>query len=206
MTRFDGPVITRRDRSKDAVFRLGRKSILTASRRAPLATSPKPEVSLLFPANRGTRASPQAGLMHESAEYQSLRTNCSRNGNSQAPPISREKWSRVALIASVDSCSFAMRFAFVLAAASPKPPQQPKRRGVLGSYTQWLSKINREQISLLSRITGRRQSGKPKPETRFAARPRARSYRISILSRPKASGTGRNGAILARSLGTKYLI
>jgi hypothetical protein len=48
------------------------------------------------------------------------------------PPISREKWSRVALIASVVSCSSAMRFAFVLAAASPKPPQPPKRRGCLG--------------------------------------------------------------------------
>ena len=31
----------------------------------------------------------------------------------------------------VDSCSFAMRFTFVLSAASSKPPQQPKERGYL---------------------------------------------------------------------------
>ena len=39
------------------------------------------------------------------------------------------------LLASIDSCSFAMRFAFVLAASSTKPRRAPAKRGVLGSYS-----------------------------------------------------------------------
>ncbi len=57
-----------------------RKSILLASRWAPLAISPKPEFSLLSPANRETRAALRSDLRHESDEYQSLAMSCSCNG------------------------------------------------------------------------------------------------------------------------------
>ena len=57
-----------------------RESLLSVSPRQSLADSPKPEFSLLFPANRGTRASPHSGLMHEDAKYQSLRMIFSCNG------------------------------------------------------------------------------------------------------------------------------
>ncbi len=57
MTRFDELVIPRSERATEDARR-DRKSILMASRRATPAISPKPEFSLLSPANRGKRAAP----------------------------------------------------------------------------------------------------------------------------------------------------
>ena len=80
MPRFDGDHHRGARQGVERRPRRDRKSILLASRRAPPATSPKPEFSLLSPANRGTRATPRSGLRNESAEYQSLAMNFSCNG------------------------------------------------------------------------------------------------------------------------------
>ena len=59
-----GEIIAEADGRERRPSRRDRKSILVASRRAPLEISPQPQFSLLSPANRGTRASPHAYLTH----------------------------------------------------------------------------------------------------------------------------------------------
>ena len=60
--------------------------------RRAAAISPKPEFSLLSPADREARASPHSDLRHESAEYQSLLTNAHamvERGNREAISLLR---------------------------------------------------------------------------------------------------------------------
>ena len=105
-----------------------------------LATSPKPEFSLLSPANRGTRASPHSDLRHEST-------------------------------------------------------RDIRRLRRLAHVT--VERDNRAAISLLSRITGRAQSGEPKPETCFCGPARGcENIENSTISLQKPFGSCRIGAIL----------
>jgi hypothetical protein len=76
--------------------------------------------------------------------------------NSQAPPlISRENWPGVALTAWVDSCSFAMSFAFVPVGGLTRAAFSHQKGGGLGSYPETArprTHENRDSINKFSSL------------------------------------------------------
>jgi hypothetical protein len=86
--------------------------------------------NILYPAKQGKGKGKPAAAWGSTKSNRRLSGSC---GVAELQTWLTAKHPLISVSALVGSCSFAMRFTFVLVAASSKPPQQPKERGVLGS-------------------------------------------------------------------------